>query len=265
MDSVRAFKILARQRLKEHRTPPEEARSLQRTQHLIAQEAGFTNWAALRSADDFERRLALLMQDWPQLTSVGMDGIRGTAFGTRKYFALSPQERDMKLTELREYLRGELEAIRWVHDWLIESVTPLKGLNRSRSSYGLKHLAEELRGDYLTNGAFIAGALLAGFTSDVTGPNQLERNVRFNMSERDLKAEERRRDAVRRDRRLARTTQPSDRVFLSHGPDYDDGELIARSELPDYAFRAAGNIDGSKFDGLEGDGPRWYEEWVVEH
>jgi hypothetical protein len=83
------------------------------------------------------------------------------------------------------------------------------------------------------------------------------------MSERDLKAEERRRDAVRRDRRLARTIQPTDRVFLSHGPDYDDGELILRSELPDYAFRAAGNIDGGQFDGLDGDGPPWYEEWVI--
>uniref|UniRef100_UPI0026198140 hypothetical protein n=1 Tax=uncultured Microbacterium sp. TaxID=191216 RepID=UPI0026198140 len=193
-----------------------------------------------------------------------LDGVRGTAFGTREFFARSPQERDAKYIELREYLRGELDAIRWVHDWLIESVTPLKGLNRSRSSYGLKHLAEELRGEYLTNGAVIAGALLAGFISDVTEPGQLERNVRFNMSERDLKAEERRRDAVRRDRRLARATQPTDRVFLSHGPDYDDGELILRSELPDYAFRAAGNIDGSEFDGLDGDGPRWYEEWVIE-
>ena len=264
MDSVRAFKTLARQRLKGHRTPLEESRSLQQTQHLIAQEVGFTNWAALRSADDFERRLALLMHDWPQLTSVGMDGIRGTAFGTREYFLLSPHERDVKYIELREHVRGELDAIRWVHDWLVVSVTPLKGLNRSRSSYGLKHLAEELRGEYLTNGAFIAGALLAGFISDVTGPGQLERNVIFNMSERDLKAEERRRDAVRRDRNLSRTTQPSDRVFLSHGPDYDDGELILRSELPGYAFRAAGNIDGSQFDGVEGDGPRWYEEWVIE-
>ncbi|WP_306231408.1 hypothetical protein [Agrococcus beijingensis] len=264
MDSVRAFKTLARQRLKEHGAPLQELRSLQKTQHLIAQEAGFTNWATLRSADDFERRLALLMHDWPQLTSVGMDGIRGTAFGTREFSALSPQERDVKYTELRKYLRGELDAIRWVHDWLIESVTPLKGLNRSRSSYGLKHLAEELRGDYLTNGAFIAGALLAGFISDVTGPNQLERNVTFNMSERDLKAQELRRHTVRRDRRFAGTTQPSDRVFLSLGPDYDDGELIARSELPDYASRAVGNIDGSMFDGLRGDGPRWYEEWVVE-
>ncbi|WP_298741971.1 hypothetical protein, partial [uncultured Microbacterium sp.] len=73
MDSVRAFKTLARQRLKEQRTLLAESRSLQKTQHLVAQDAGFTNWAALRSADDFERRLALLMHDWPQLTSVGLD------------------------------------------------------------------------------------------------------------------------------------------------------------------------------------------------
>lgn len=264
MDSVRAFKTLAQRRLREHRTSLEESHSLQKTQHLIAQEAGFTNWAALRSADEFERRLALLMHDWPQLTSVGMDGVRGTAFATRELVALSPQERDVKYTELRKHLRGDPDSIRWVHDWLVESVTPLKGLNRSRSSYGLKHLAEELRGAYLTNGAFIAGALLAGFISDVTRPDQFARNVMFNMSERDLKAEERSRDASRRDRRIVPTTQPSDQVFLSHGPEYDDGELILRSQLPDYAFRAAGNIDGSQIDGLGGDGPRWYEEWVIE-
>ena len=66
-----------------------------------------------------------------------------------------------------------------------------------RTSYGLKHLAEHLRGEYLTNGAFIAGALLAGFTSDVTTPDQLARNVHFNMSQRDIQLEERRRDALR--------------------------------------------------------------------
>jgi len=264
MDSVRAFKIIARQRLKEQNTPLAGSRSLQKTQHLVARDAGFANWAALRSADDFERRVALLMHDWPQLTSVGLDGVQGAAFGTRELFALPLQERDAKYIKLRERVRAELDAIRWVHDWLIESVTPVKGLNRSRSSYGLKHLAEELRGEYLTNGAFIAGALLAGFLSDVTEPGHLERNVRFDMSERDLKAEERRRDAVRRDRRLAPTTQPTNRVFLTHGPDYDDGELILRSELPVHAFPAAGNIDGSQFDGLDGDGPRWYEEWVIE-
>jgi hypothetical protein len=261
MDSVRSFKTLARQRLKEHSAPLAEPRSLQKTQHLIAQEAGFKNWAALRSADDLQRRLALLMYDWPQLTSVGMDGSRGIAL---EFVALSRQERDVKYFELREYLRSELDAIRWVHDWLIGSVTPLKRLNRLRSSYELKHLAEELRGEYLTNGAFIAGALLAGFVSDVTEASQLERNVIFNMSERDLKTEERRRNEVRRGRRLVRTTQPSDRVFLSHGPEYDDGGLILRSELPDFAFRGAGNIDGSEFDGLDGDRPRWYEEWIIE-
>jgi hypothetical protein len=93
---VRAFKTLARQRLKEQRAPLAESRSLQKTHHLVAQDAGFTNWAALRSADDLERRLALIMHDWPLLTSVGLDGVRGAAFGTREFFAFSPQERDAK-------------------------------------------------------------------------------------------------------------------------------------------------------------------------
>lgn len=198
MDSVHSFRTRAKWQLKEQRSLDDGNLSLQRTQHVVAQDAGFRNWSALLAADDFERRLALLMHAWPQLTSVGMDGKQGTALGLRGYLALSPEDRATKYAELREYLRGELDAIQWVHDWLLESVTPLKGLNRARSSYGLKHLVEDLRGEYLTNGALIAGALMAGFVCNVTGPQQLERNVCFNMSERDLKAQERRRDEARR-------------------------------------------------------------------
>lgn len=192
MDTVRSFKTLAKQQLKEQRARGDEALSLQRVQHLVAQDAGFRNWGALLSADDFERRLELLLHERPQLTSVGMDGKLGTGFGLREYLALAPTERDTKYAQLRDDLRGEIDAIRWVHDWLLKSVTPIKSLNRSRSSYGLKGMAERLRGEYLTNGAFIAGALLAGFICDVKGPDRRERNVYFNMSERDLKNEYRR-------------------------------------------------------------------------
>jgi hypothetical protein len=64
-----------------------------------------------------------------------------------------------------------------------ESSTPLKGLNRSRSSYGLKYLAEGVRGDHLTNGAFIAEPRLAGFNRVVKGADMLERDVHIKTSE----------------------------------------------------------------------------------
>ena len=197
MDTVRTFKTLAKQQLKEQRARGSEHLSLQQVQHVLAQEAGFTNWSSLLSADDFDRRLALLLRQWPQLTSAGMDGTKGAAVSDREWLALTPEERASKYANARASLRSETAAIRWVHDWLIENVAPTKNLNQMRTSYGLKHLAEHLRGEYLTNGAFIAGALLAGFTSDVTTPDQLARNVHFNMSQRDIQLEERRRDALR--------------------------------------------------------------------
>ncbi|RNE66798.1 hypothetical protein [Cryobacterium tepidiphilum] len=190
MDTVRSFKIIAKQQLREQPAPDPQSLTLQQMQHVVARAAGFLNWGAMLSADEFERRFGLLMLERPQLTSVGMDGELGTAFGWSEYISLSSEERDSKYQELRDELWDELDAIRWVHDWLLESVSPLKGINRRRSSYGIKHIAERIRGDYLTNGAFIAGALLAGYVSDVDGTERHERNLHFNMSERDLKVED---------------------------------------------------------------------------
>lgn len=208
MDTVRSFKTLAKQRLKEQRAQGDGSLSLQQTQHRVAQDAGFANRSALLASDDFDRRFALLMQELPQLTAVGMDGDKGTALGLREWLALSPAERESKYAELRLELRQEIDAVRWVHDWLLAKVSPIKSPNRSRSSYGLKHLAEGLRGAYLTNGAFIAGALIAGFSCDVKTPGMLARNVIFNMSERDLKSEDRRRDALRHRPHAARESEP---------------------------------------------------------
>ena len=52
-----------------------------------------------------------------------------------------------------------------------------------------------------------------------------------------------------------------DMVWLTVGPEYDDGELISRMRLPDDAIRAALEIDGSH---LEGGEDRMYEVWTIE-
>jgi hypothetical protein len=39
-----------------------------------------------------------------------------------------------------------------------------KSMNRARSSYGLKHDAERMPGDYVANGMMIAAALAMGFS-----------------------------------------------------------------------------------------------------
>jgi hypothetical protein len=64
-------------------------------------------------------------------------------------------------------------------------------------------------------------------------------------------------------------TDPNDDlVCLSMGPlphgdlEYFEDTLIPRSELPDYAVRGGGNVDGADLDG--GVAGRSYEVWVIE-
>lgn len=91
----------------------------------------------------------------------------------------------------REELRDRLPAINLIASWLLDC-PKLKAVNRRRSSYGLKHLCERhmLAPDYCTyvsNGEFIAAAVLAGFTL-YSFPHLIgDINCAFNMSERWLK------------------------------------------------------------------------------
>jgi hypothetical protein len=50
-------------------------------------------------------------------------------------------------------------------------------------------------------------------------------------------------------------------VYLTSGPDYENGEFVLRSAVPDYAFRAAFDIDGTKFTDRE---PRMYDVYAIE-
>ncbi len=62
----------------------------------------------------------------------------------------------------------------------------IQGINERHSSYGLKHMIEHSgAADYVTNGAFIAAAIHAGFTYKLTPHSP---NVMFNISEKSLKA-----------------------------------------------------------------------------
>ena len=66
---------------------------------------------------------------------------------------------------------------------LLSSVEKTKRINPRCKSYGLKHDAEKVSPKlYVTNGAFITGALIAGFDAQKNGSNAL-----FNMSLRSLK------------------------------------------------------------------------------
>lgn len=56
--------------------------------------------------------------------------------------------------------------------------------------------------------------------------------------------------------------QSEDMVYLEVGPEYEGGELIARAEAPNDAFRLSYDIDGANIDG--GEPGRMYECWGVE-
>jgi hypothetical protein len=93
---------------------------------------------------------------------------------------LSPAERAASLEAERESLLSDVEGCTRVCEWLSD-LEPIRTVKHS--SYGLKHLAEKEIG-YITNGAFIAAAVHAGFPFRV---NPGSPNVTFGISERSLK------------------------------------------------------------------------------
>jgi hypothetical protein len=110
----------------------------------------------------------------PQLTDFGV-GIFRTP-------GMSRQEAKVKFQREQEALLGQGDACAKICEWLADK-PKIKSINRHRSSYGLKHLAEEEIG-YITNGQFIAAAIHSGFKFQLEpsgGPN-----VSFNISEKAL-------------------------------------------------------------------------------
>jgi hypothetical protein len=61
-----------------------------------------------------------------------------------------------------------------------------KSMNRKRSSYGLKHDAERVAGDYVANGIMIAAALAMGFSAERTQAGSP--NAYFNISTKESPA-----------------------------------------------------------------------------
>jgi hypothetical protein len=65
--------------------------------------------------------------------------------------------------------------------WLRDNIAPIK--TPSVDSYGMKLVVERAVGEYITNGEFIAAALIAGYGfKSGDGPN-----MQFGMSARDVK------------------------------------------------------------------------------
>jgi hypothetical protein len=92
----------------------------------------------------------------------------------------SPDERRREIERHRQDLIAREELVRRVHDWLVINVAAIKTPNTG--SYGLKHIAEDILGEYVANGELITAALMAGYPMrHDDGPNAL-----FAMSKRDV-------------------------------------------------------------------------------
>lgn len=104
--------------------------------------------------------------------------LNGNGFGFD--YGLSPDQRRREVERHRQDLISREELVRRVHDWLVVNVAAIKIPNTG--SYGLKHIAEDLLGQYVANGELITAALMAGYPMRHDhGPNAL-----FAMSNRDI-------------------------------------------------------------------------------
>jgi hypothetical protein len=105
--------------------------------------------------------------------------LNGNGFGY-DYGRPSRDERRQQIERHRQNLISRAETVRKVHDWLVVNIAPIKTPNTG--SYGLKHVAEDLLGEYISNGELITAALMAGY------PMRYDRgpNADFAMSSRDV-------------------------------------------------------------------------------
>jgi len=103
-------------------------------------------------ANEFEIKVAEVKINYPELTQFGFGG------------------------------EGEIrmEAVNLCAEWLLEhdGLDRRKTINRSLSSYGLKHAVERDKGIYVANGEFICAALALGYK--MMRPKHKTANAYFN-------------------------------------------------------------------------------------
>lgn len=171
---------------------------LMRAQHAVAIEHQFRDWAAASSATPLVLKLAITMRKEPLLTDFGI----GTYAGQKN---LSREEQEAKFRHNRMVLRESVDRVEATISWLQEHVSPIKTINENRTSYGYKHLADRDIG-YITNGVFIAAAIIAGYPYKTRAPN-----VCFGMSKGSLKEVSKRLHQRRRNNDVQERTEAAAR------------------------------------------------------
>lgn len=94
--------------------------------------------------------LDAVMTEYPRLTDEG--------YGLSN---LEPETSE-RLERERADLRRNLGEVQAAAEWISRQERQSRLSKRSSSSYGLKHVMERETGTYVTNGAFIAAALIIG-------------------------------------------------------------------------------------------------------
>ncbi|HEY9793466.1 MAG TPA: hypothetical protein V6D22_23910 [Candidatus Obscuribacterales bacterium] len=89
-------------------------------------------------------------------------------------------ERKNRFENDRQSLRQSLALCQRVVAWLTANVAKTDAIDNSQSSYGLKHVAENEIGEYVSNGVFIAAAIFAGYRYQLCRQGSL--NAFFNMA-----------------------------------------------------------------------------------
>lgn len=149
--------------------------SLMKAQHVIAVEYGFSKWQELGQATEIQLRLAITMEKESRLTDFGI--------GVYDERRLTNAEYMPKFEKERQDLRDHHAKVGEIVQWLRKHIAPIKTINTKRTSYGLKHVVEKDLG-YITNGQFIAAAIIAGYDYKTYYGRP---NVSFAMSERSWK------------------------------------------------------------------------------
>lgn len=149
---------------------------LMRAQHVVAVEHGFSKWNDLIEHSPISLRLAITMAKEPFLTDFGI-GLH------ENHRTLPKNERDAIFGKQRDALGKSGEAIGKTVDWLQKYIQPIKTINTKHSSYNLKHIAEKDIG-YITNGVFIAAAIIADYPYKIEDGSP---NPYFGMSEKSVK------------------------------------------------------------------------------
>jgi len=176
VDTIRFFKNYSKTHLKAARDTGDDS-TLQQVQHRVAQTAGYSSWGALLVADEIDRRLAAVMFEEPTLNLNGIGP--GPYPGT-------PQERRERSEAWRRELRARSAHVHQIRAWLEDNIEPRKTINSWAGSYGLKHIAENALGAYVSNGELIAAAIIAGFPYRLEGGRSP--NVYFGMRAASIKA-----------------------------------------------------------------------------